>query len=70
MANKTITMAVQDGNFSTALVDHLDSDSTWKAQAYLFHKFLVAQGFILDVEDVGGCTEAYVDARTTENQEI
>lgn len=62
MANKTITMTVSRGNSRITFTDTISEDSTWMAQSYLFHKFLLAQGFIVEDDRVGADVEAYVDA--------
>ena len=66
MANKTITMMVSQGNSRITFTDTLDEASTWMAQSYLFHKFLVAQGYYLDAEQVGADVEAYIQAEVPE----
>lgn len=69
MSTKTITLTVTDGNNTTTIRDTLDSGSTWMAQAYLFHNFLLAQGFRLDDDAVGSDAEAYVTAQCPEEDE-
>ena len=62
MANKTITMTVSQGNSRISFTDTLSDASTWMAQSYLFHKFLLAQGFIVEADQVGADVEDYVNA--------
>ena len=66
MANKTITLMVRQGNSQISITDTISDCSTWQAQAYLFHKFLVAQGYYLDGEDVGADVASYVHAEVPE----
>ncbi len=66
MANKTITLIVSQGNSQISITDTISDCSTWHAQAYLFHKFLVAQGFYLDGEEVGADVASYVHAEVPE----
>jgi hypothetical protein len=66
MANKSITLTVCQGNSRITFTDTLSDASTWMAQAYLFHKFLVAQGYFLDSEDVGADVSSYVNAEVPE----
>lgn len=66
MANKTITMTVSQGNSRITFTDTLSDGSTWMAQSYLFHKFLIAQGYIVEAEDVGADVEDYVNAEVPE----
>lgn len=68
MANKTITMTVSRGNSRITFTDTISEDSTWMAQSYLFHKFLLAQGFIVEDDQVGADVEAYVDAEVTSEE--
>lgn len=62
MANKTITMMVSQGNSRITFTDTLSDGSTWMAQSYLFHKFLIAQGYIVEAEAVSADVEDYVNA--------
>lgn len=62
MANKTITMMVSQGNSRISFTDTISEGSTWMAQSYLFHKFLLAQGFIVEADQVGADVEEYVNA--------
>lgn len=62
MANKTITMMVSHGNSRITFTDTISDCSTWMAQSYLFHKFLLAQGFIVEADEVGADVEDYVNA--------
>lgn len=64
--SRTITLTVTDGNNQTTIRDVLSSESTWMAQAYLFHKFLLAQGYVLDQERVGSDVDAYCGAQCDE----
>ena len=66
MANKTITLIVSQGNSQISITDTIADCCTWQAQAYLFHKFLVAQGYYLDGEDVGADVRSYVHAEVPE----
>lgn len=66
MANKTITLIVSQGNSQISITDTISDCCTWQAQAYLFHKFLVAQGYYLDGEDVGADVASYVHAEVPE----
>ncbi len=60
MTTKTITMTVTDGNSHVTMREVFDSNTTWMALAYQFHKFLAAQGYHLDNEAVGADVEAYI----------
>lgn len=60
--NKTIEFTVRQGNSEIKFRDVFSDVSTWMAQAYLFHKFLIAQGFQVDSEQVSADVEAYVSA--------
>ncbi len=63
MSNKTIVMRCYDHTgASTELSQQFDQDCTWSAIAYQFHKFLAAQGFVLDHERVGADVEAFIMA--------
>ena len=66
MANKTITMMVSHGNSRISFTDTLSDMTTWRAQAYLFHKFLLSQGYVLEAEDVGADVEDYINAEVPE----
>lgn len=66
MANKTITMMVSQGNSRVSFTDTISSDSTWMAQSYLFHKFLLAQGYVLEAEAVNADVEDYINAEVPE----
>lgn len=66
--SRTITMIVREGNHTTTVTDVLESTGTWMAQAYLFHNFLLAQGFRLDAEEVGADVRAYLKAQVTEEE--
>lgn len=66
MANKTITMMVSQGNSRISFTDTISGDGTWMAQSYLFHKFLLAQGYHLDAEQVGADVEDYVNSEVPE----
>lgn len=65
MANKVITMMVTEGNSRITFADTLADDASWMAQSYLFHKFLLAQGYILEAEDVCADVDAYVNAEVS-----
>lgn len=60
--NKTIEFTVRQGNSEIKFRDVLSDGSTWMAQAYLFHKFLIAQGFLVDAEQVSADVEDYIAA--------
>lgn len=66
MANKTITMMVSQGNSRVSFTDTISDSSTWMAQSYLFHKFLLAQGYVLDAELVSADVEDYINAEVPE----
>jgi hypothetical protein len=66
---KRITLTVTQGNNTVTIHDSLPDDSPWCAQAYLFHKFLLAQGYVLDDEAVGSDVEAYVYAADSLSEE-
>lgn len=66
MANKRITLTVYQGNSQISITDTISDAATWHAQAYMFHKFLVAQGYYLDGEDVGADVGSYVHAEVPE----
>jgi hypothetical protein len=67
--NKRITLTVTQGNNTVTIQDSLNENTTWGAQAYLFHKFLLAQGYDLEGEDVGSDVEAYVYAVASLSEE-
>jgi hypothetical protein len=62
MTNKVIEMKVICGNSQVTFREVISECTTWMAQAYIFHKFLMAQGFVLDPEAVGAEIEDYVAA--------
>ena len=66
MANKTITMIVSQGNSRITVTDTISEGSTWMAQSYLFHKFLLAQGYVLEDEAVSADVEDYIAAEVPE----
>ena len=66
MANKTITMMVSQGNSRVSFTDTISDSSTWMAQSYLFHKFLLAQGYVLEAEAVNADVEDYINAEVPE----
>lgn len=68
MANKTITMMVSQGNSRITFTDTISDSSTWMAQSYLFHKFLLAQGYVLDAESVSADVDDYVAAEVTSEE--
>lgn len=59
MANKTITMTLREGHTCVSIQESFSDTATWNAIAYQFRKFLAAQGYVLDSEDVGADIEAY-----------
>ena len=67
MANKIIEMTVREGSNSISHRFVIDRDASWRAQAYIFHKFLLAQGYNLEGESVGSEVSDFVAA--TENIE-
>ena len=68
MANKTITMTVSQGNSRITFTDTLSDASTWMAQSYIFHKFLLAQGYVLEAEAVSADVEDYIAAEVTSEE--
>lgn len=66
MSHKTIEMSVRQGNSVITLRNVLDEHAPWFAQAYMFHKFLLAQGYVLDGEDVGSDVHSFVNAEVDE----
>jgi hypothetical protein len=66
MANKTITMSVSQGSSQIDMTCTLSDECTWMAQAYLFHKFLLAQGYHLDGDAVGSDVGSYVTSEVEE----
>lgn len=66
MANKSITLTMTHGNNQIIITDVLSGESPWTAQAYLFHKFLLAQGYYMDGDQVGADVGVYVDAEVPE----
>ena len=69
MSTKTITMTCYDENGgSIDLMQSFDEDCTWSAMAYMFHKFLAAQGYVLDHERVGSDVEAFVLATQKDHE--
>lgn len=69
METKTITMTVVQGNSRATLTETFSDEVTWMGIAYQFHKFLAAQGYILDQEAVGASVEDYCAGQTEENEE-
>ena len=68
MANKSISLTVSQGNSRISFTDTISGESTWMAQSYIFHKFLLAQGYILDGEQVGADVEDYVHAEVPHDE--
>lgn len=67
MSTKTITMRCYDPSGGTVeLSQQFDNDCTWSAIAYQFHKFLAAQGYVLNNECVGSDVEAFILATDKE----
>ena len=66
MANKSITMTVSQGNSRIVFTNTISADSPWMAQSYLFHQFLLAQGYRLEADAVNADVEAYVNAEVPE----
>jgi hypothetical protein len=63
MSTKTIVMSCHDSNRGHVnLTQTFDEDTSWSAIAYQFHKFLVAQGYVLDHDHVGADVEAFIMA--------
>lgn len=62
MANKVIEMKVTKGNSVVVFREVVSDAATWMAQAYIFHKFLLAQGYHLDSEQVGADVSDYIDS--------
>lgn len=60
MAKKTITMFATEGSSRVEIRETFDGATGWQAIAYQFYKFLVAQGYVLEHEDVGADVESYV----------
>jgi hypothetical protein len=60
MSTKTIYMRCFDSNGGAVdITQKYDDGCSWMAIAYQFHKFLSAQGYILDNEQVGADVEAF-----------
>lgn len=57
---KRIQMTVHDSNSSVTITEHFQDEATWSAIAYQFCNFLRAQGYIVDLDDVGASVEDYV----------
>ena len=70
MSNRHITLTVRDGFNTMTISDTLHEGSTWMAQAYLFHKFLLAQGYVLDGECVGADVQSYCDSVSMMDSEM
>lgn len=62
MSNKIINMTITDGNTQVSIREVFSDMATWPAIAYQFHKFLAAQGYRLEPEDVGADVDSYVSA--------
>lgn len=62
MAKKTITLVATEGSTRVELRETFDGSLTWQAIAYQFYKFLVAQGYRLEHEDVGAEVSDYADS--------
>jgi hypothetical protein len=61
MSTKTIYMRCFDSNGGAVdITQKYNDDCTWMAIAYQFHKFLAAQGYILDNEQVGADVESFI----------
>jgi hypothetical protein len=69
MANKTIKMIATEGSTSVTITETFSGETSWFAIAYQFYKFLVAQGFRLDHEDVGADVESYVMSVNEDSEE-
>lgn len=69
MSNKIINMTITDGNTQVSIREVFNEMVPWSAIAYQFHKFLAAQGYHLEPEDVGADVEAYIDAIATTEEE-
>ena len=62
MSNKIINMTITDGNSQVSIREVFSDTTAWPAIAYMFHKFLAAQGYNLEAEEVGGDVESYVNS--------
>jgi hypothetical protein len=62
MSNKIINMTITDGNTQVSIREVFNDMAPWSAIAYQFHKFLAAQGYHLEPEDVGAEVDSYVSA--------
>lgn len=62
MSKKIINMTLTDGNSQVSIREVFNDMASWPAIAYQFHKFLAAQGYRLDPEDVGADVDSYVSA--------
>jgi hypothetical protein len=60
--DKTIEMVIRQGSSVISFRDALSDEATWMAQAYLFHKFLLAQGYTVEPDQVGADVDDYVAA--------
>lgn len=65
---KRIEMTLSDGTSRVSISEHFSSEATWSAIAYQFCNFLRAQGYMVDLEDVGASVEDYVEG-TKESEE-
>lgn len=65
---KHIEMTLSDGTSRVSISDHFSSEATWPAIAYQFFNFLRAQGYAVNLEDVGASVEDYVEG-TKESEE-
>jgi hypothetical protein len=66
---KRIEMILSDGTTRTSLSEIFDSTASWPALAYQFYCFLQAQGYQIDMEDVGADVADYVACRFNEDEE-
>lgn len=69
MSTKTIEMTVRQGHSVVNFRETVNDDCNWTALAYIFHRFLLAQGYNLDDEAVSADVESYVRATDIPEEE-
>ena len=62
MDTKTIEMTVRKGGSVITFRETVDDACTWMALSYIFHRFLLAQGYNLDGEEICADVDSYVRA--------
>lgn len=66
---KRIEMTLSDGTTRVSMSEIFKGEATWSALAYQFFCFLKAQGYQLDMEDVGADVGDFVAGRYEDDEE-